>query len=86
MGVRGVRGLITLLLLLIQDLGGRGQELNGRGLEDMGRSLAGEGKSRIVVIQIEDTTRQPYNCSAFLDTLEVRRIHNNLKNGVQSLV
>ena len=75
MEVRRVRSLTTLLLLLIQDSGGRGQEVDGWGQEDVGRRLEGEGKSRSVLIQIEDTARQPYNCTAFLDTLEVRRFH-----------
>ena len=72
--MRVVRGLTILLLLLIQDSGGRGQELERLGQEDMGRRPGGEGRSRSVLIQIEDTARQPYNCTAFLDTLEVRKI------------
>ena len=60
MVVRKVKGNTTLLLLLLvmQDSGGRRQ--------------GGGGRSRKLVIQIEDTVRQHYNCTAFLDSLEVR--------------
>ena len=60
MVVRRVKGDTTLLLLLLlmQDAGGRTQ--------------GGGGRSRSVVIKIEDTVRQHYNCTAFLDSLEVR--------------
>ena len=49
---------LLLLLLLMQDSEGRRQ--------------GGGARSRSVVIKIEDTVRQHYNCTAFLDSLEVR--------------
>ena len=60
MVVRRVKGDTTLLLLLLimQDSEGRMQEKGGRSIS--------------VVIQIEDTVRMQYNCTAFLDSLEVR--------------
>ena len=58
--VRSVKGDTTLLLLLLLV-----QESGGRRLKEGGRS-------RSVVIQIEDTVRMRYNCTAFLDSLEVR--------------
>ena len=81
-----MRAITTLLLILIQDSGGRGQELEGLGQEDMGRRPGGEGRSRSVLIQIEDTAKQPYNCTAFLDTLEVRKIQFELGNSVYSIL
>ena len=59
MVVRRVKGDTTLLLLLLlmQDSEGRRQR-QGR-------------RSRSVVIQIEDTVKMQYNCTAFLNNLEV---------------
>ena len=90
-----MRSLTILLLILIQDSGGRGQEVEGRVQEDIGRGQGGEarrqegdekreedvrnrqkaegGTRTSVVIEIEEIVRQPYNCTAFLDTLEVRK-------------
>ena len=58
---------------------GRRQEADGKRPEDVrsrqkveGRLLRTGGTSKNVVIQIEEIVRQPYNCTAFLDILEVR--------------
>ena len=96
-----MRAITTLLLILIQDSGGRGQEVEEKVQKDMGRGQEGDGRRQeavgkrpedvrsrqkiedsflrtggrrnSVVIKIEENVRQPYNCTAFLDILEVRR-------------